>query len=284
MTRRFTQADVFTAVPLLGNPVAVVHDADGMSDDQMAAVARWTNLSETTFLLPASDAAADYRVRIFSTGGEMAFAGHPTLGTAHAWLAAGGVPADPRLVVQECGVGLVEIRLDRRPAFAAPPLVRSGPVDDGELQAVLAASGVPAAHVVDAAWVDNGPGWVALELRSVAEVLAAEPVLGGFAGFSCGLVARYEPDDPGRDGRDVEVRALFESGSGWIEDPVTGSLQAGIAQWLIGAGRLPPSYVAGQGQRVGRDGRVHVDQVGDRTWVGGDVVTVVHGEVDLGEV
>ena len=283
MKRRFTQADVFTAVPLLGNPVAVVHDAEGLTDDQMAATARWTNLSETTFLLAPSDPAADYRVRIFSTGGEMTFAGHPTLGSAHAWLTAGGVPGAEGVVVQECGAGLVEVRLGDRPAFAAPPLVRSGPVDDDELRAVLAATGVPAESVVDAAWVDNGPGWVGLELRSVADVLAAEPVLGGSAGFSCGLLARYEEDDPGRDGRDVEVRALFESGAGWIEDPVTGSLQAGLAQWLIGAGRLPTSYLAGQGQRVGRNGRVHVEQVGDRTWVGGDVVTVVHGEVDVGE-
>ncbi len=283
MTRRFTQADVFTAVPLLGNPVAVVHDADGMSDDEMAAVARWTNLSETTFLLPPSDPAADYRVRIFTTSGELPFAGHPTLGSAHAWLAAGGVAADEDVVVQECGVGLVEVRRGGRPAFAAPPLLRSGPLDDTDLDKVLAAAGVAPGSVVDAAWVDNGPGWVALELRSVRDVLAAEPVPGRTAGISWGLVARYEPDDPARDGRDAEVRGFFDGGDGWFEDPVTGSLNAGLAQWLIGAGRLPASYVAGQGQRVRRDGRVHVEQVGDRTWVGGDVVTVVHGEVDLGE-
>lgn len=283
MIRRFTQADVFTAEPLLGNPVAVIHDADGLSDQQMAAVARWTNLSETTFLLPPSDPSADYRVRIFTTGGELPFAGHPTLGTAHAWLAAGGVPADGGVVVQECGVGLVEVRRRERLAFAAPPLMRSGPVDTADLDAVLAATGVAPDTVVDAGWVDNGPGWVALELRSVRDVLAAQPVLGGFAGFSCGLVARYADDDPGRDGRDAEVRALFESGTGWIEDPVTGSLQAGVAQWLIGVGRLPSSYVAGQGQRVRRDGRVHVEQVGDRTWIGGDVITVVRGELDLGD-
>ena len=283
MRRRFTQADVFSAEPLLGNPVAVVHDADGLSDDRMAAVARWTNLSETTFLLRPTDADADYRVRIFTTSGELPFAGHPTLGTAHAWLTAGGVPASDGVVVQECGVGLVEVRLGERPAFAAPPLIRSGPVDEADLEAVLAASGVARGSVVDAAWVDNGPGWVALELRSVRDVLAAEPLPGRTAGMSWGLVARYEADDPWREGRDAEVRGFFDGGDGWFEDPVTGSLNAGIAQWLIGSGRLPASYVAGQGQRVQRDGRVHVEQVDGRTWVGGDVVAVVDGEVDLGE-
>jgi PhzF family phenazine biosynthesis protein len=280
-SRRFSQVDVFTRVPTLGNPVAVVHDADGLSEEQMAAVARWTNLSETTFLLSPEDPEADYRVRIFTTSGELPFAGHPTLGSAVAWLRAGGAPADPALVVQECGVGLVDVRAEARPAFAAPPLRRSGPVDSRELTEILAAAGTPREVVVGAAWVDNGPGWIGIELRSVDDVLAVRPDPARTAGLKLGLVARYADDDPRRDGRDVEVRGFFDGGAGLFEDPVTGSLNAGLAQWLIGAGRLPLAYVAGQGQVLQRDGRVHVEQDGERIWVGGDVAAVVTGEIEL---
>ncbi len=281
--RGFTQVDVFAASALHGNPVAVVHDADGLSEEQMAALARWTNLSETTFLLSPTDPAADYRVRIFTTSGELPFAGHPTLGTAHAWLEAGGVPGEEGVVVQECGVGLVDVRRGDRLAFAAPPLIRSGPVDQVTLEAVAEAGGVPLDVVIGASWVDNGPGWVGLELRTVDDVLEAEPVSGSTAGLAWGLVAEYAEEDPRRDGRDIEVRGFYDGGAGWFEDPVTGSLNAGLAQWLIGTGRLPKTYVAGQGQRLRRDGRVHVEHVGERTWVGGDTVTVVSGHVDVGE-
>jgi PhzF family phenazine biosynthesis protein len=283
LSRRFSQVDVFATVPTNGNPVAVVHDAEGLSERDMASVARWTNLSETTFLLPPTDPAADYRVRIFTTSGELPFAGHPTLGSAHAWVEAGGAPSGRDSVVQQCGAGLIEVSLRGRPAFAAPPLVRSGPVADDLLASVVSAAGVRPESVVGAAWVDNGPGWVGLELESVADVLAAVPVTGLTRGLKWGLVSRYAADDPDRRGRDVEVRGFFDGGEGWFEDPVTGSLNAGLAQWLIGEGRLPSSYVAGQGQRLRRNGRVHIAEVGGQIWVGGDTVTVVAGRIDLGE-
>lgn len=278
---RFSQVDVFTTVPLLGNPLAVVHDGDGLSDEQMAAMARWTNLSETTFLSAPTDDRADYRVRIFTTGGELPFAGHPTIGSAHAWLEAGGRPRRDGVVVQECGVGLVELRRAERLAFAAPPLMRSGPVEPQLLARVRTGLGLAPDDVVGSAWVDNGPGWVGLELRSAAAVLAVEPDPVRSAGLKVGIVGPYAADDPARDGRDVEVRAFYADGPDFSEDPVTGSLNAGLAQWLIGEGRLPQSYVAGQGACRRRDGRVHVAQVDGQVWVGGDAVTVVSGEVSL---
>ena len=281
--RSFRQVDVFSSVPGLGNALAVVHDADGLDDEAMQAFARWTNLSETTFLLPPTDPGADYRVRIFTTSRELPFAGHPTLGTAHAWLEAGGVPARDGVVVQECGVGLVEVRRgdDGRLAFGAPPLIRSGDVDDATLAQVVAASGIKQEDVVGAAWVDNGPGWVGLELVSAQAVLAARVDQSQSAGLKWGLVGRWPDAEAAALGKDVEVRGFFDGGDGAWEDPVTGSLNAGLAQWLIGAGRLPSSYVAGQGHALHRDGRVHVDAVGDHVWVGGDVVTVVSGHVHL---
>jgi PhzF family phenazine biosynthesis protein len=278
--RSFRQVDVFSAVPGLGNALAVVHDAEGLDDEAMQTFARWTNLSETTFLLPPTDPAADYRVRIFTTSTELPFAGHPTLGTAHAWLEAGGVPAREGVVVQECGVGLVEVRRGERLAFAAPPLVRSGDVDEETLARVIAASQVSRDDVVGAAWVDNGPGWVALELTSAEAVLAARVDQAHSTDLKWGLVGRWA--DPAAAGKDVEVRGFFDGGEGAWEDPVTGSLNAGLAQWLIGSGRLPSSYVAGQGSALHRDGRVHVTAEGpDRIWVGGDVVTVISGQVQI---
>ncbi len=286
--RAFTQVDVFgPGSGLAGNPLAVVHDADGLDEATMAAFARWTNLSETTFLLPPTDPRADYRVRIFTTGGELPFAGHPTLGTAHAWLEAGGRARHTDRVVQECGAGLVPVRVGERLDFAAPPLVRSGPVDEARSQTVLAALGLAAEDLVGMAWVDNGPGWIAVELRSAEAVLAVEPMAehfgggGGSAlgGLALGIVGRWA--DPAAVGKDVEVRAFFRDGAALLEDPVTGSLNAGLGQWLIAAGRLPSRYVAGQGARVRRDGRVHVEQDGPDLWVGGQVTTVIRGEVLL---
>jgi PhzF family phenazine biosynthesis protein len=260
----------------------VVHDAAGLSTEQMQRITRWLNLSETTFLLPPTDPAADYAVRIFTTSTELPFGGHPTLGTAHAWFEAGGVPARDDVVVQECGVGLVEVRRGERLAFAAPPLVRSGEVDDVTLERVVAASGIRREDVVGAAWVDNGPGWVALELVSAQAVLAARVDQSRSGGLKWGLVGRWSDAEAAALVKDVEVRAFFDGGDGAWEDPVTGSLNAGLAQWLIGAGRLPSSYVAGQGHALHRDGRVHVEaESADRIWVGGDVVTVVTGSVRL---
>jgi len=270
---RFSQVDVFTDELMYGNPVAVVHDADDVSDDDMAAFARWTNLSETTFLLTPTDPGADYRLRIFTTRGELPFAGHPTLGSARAWLAAGGVPRQPGLLVQECGAGLVRVReTGGRLAFAAPPLRRGGPVDEADVEQVAASLGIRRSDVIGAQWADNGPGWVALLLRSADAVLALEPV--GFGTIDkVGVVGPHAPGGPA----DVEVRAFFPPG----EDPVTGSLNAAIGQWLIGSGLATDSYVASQGTRLGRRGRVHVDRVDDDIWVGGDTVVGITGTVDL---
>ncbi len=280
MKRRFDQLDVFGAEALRGNPLAVVHDAAGLDDARMAAFARWTNLSETTFLLPPTDARADYRLRIFTPGGELPFAGHPTLGSCHAWLAAGGVPRRAGVVVQQCGAGLVEVRRDadgkdRRLAFAAPPLRRSGPLDEATLQRIRAALGLQADEVKGHQWVDNGPGWCAVLLDSAARVLALRPDWPRLGDLMLGLVA---PHVPGGDAQ-FELRALIGGGS--CEDPVTGSLNASVAQWLIGAGLAPPHYVAAQGAALQRAGRVHIDRDGDTIWVGGAVSACIHGEVTL---
>lgn len=277
----FSQVDVFSDRPLLGNPVAVVHDADGLDDETMAAFARWTNLSETTFLLRPTRAGADYRLRIFTPGAELPFAGHPTLGSAHAWLEAGGVPARHDRVVQECGAGLVTVHRAQhdegdRLAFGAPPLLRSGPVADDDLERVRRALRLGAGAVVDAAWVDNGPGWVGVLLEDAAAVLAVEPDWSVFGDLDVGVVGPYPPGSEAA----VEVRA-FCPGLGVVEDPVTGSLNAGLAQWLAGT-VLPSSYVAAQGTALGRRGRVHVDRVGDDVRVGGRTRTTVSGRVDLG--
>ena len=277
MQRRFHQLDVFSAVLLKGNPLAVVHAAQGLSNETLAAFARWTNLSETTFLLPPQDPAADYRVRIFTPGGELPFAGHPTLGSCHAWLAAGGVARDPALVVQECGIGLVRIRRHGgRLAFAAPPLRRSGPLEPELLARIVAGLRVAAADVLHHQWVDNGPGWCAVMLKSAAQVLALRPDWAAIGTLKLGVVGAQPP---GQDTR-FEVRA-FVPGLGVPEDPVTGSLNAGLAQWLIGAGLAPASYVAAQGAALGRAGRVFVDSEGGDVWIGGDVVVCIEGGVGL---
>ena len=273
----FRQIDVFTAVPLRGNPLAVVHDADGWSDAQMARFANWTNLSETTFLQQPTDPRADYRVRIFTIAGELPFAGHPTIGSAHAWREAGGIPKAEGRIVQECGVGLIEVSYAERLAFAAPPLLRSGPVEPERLRSIGEALGLTPDHILDAAWIDNGPGWIGLEIDSAAHVLALDPDPTRMRGLKVGVLGRH--DDSGPDGVEVEVRAFYSDGRDAGEDPVTGSLNAGMAQWLIGESRLPERYVARQGTALGRDGRVHVHTTDGRIWVGGDAVTVLTGSV-----
>jgi PhzF family phenazine biosynthesis protein len=285
--RRFRQVDVFAEEPGRGNPVAVVLDAEGLDEAAMQRFANWTNLSETTFVLPPTAPGADYRVRIFTPSVELPFAGHPTLGTCHAWLEAGGRPADPAAAVQECGAGLVHVRLGgrngdpggadaRRLAFAAPPLIRSGPVDPGLLDRVVGLLGLDPADVVDAAWVDNGPGWMALLLPDAEAVLAVEP--GPLGDLDVGIVGPHPPGSPAT----IEVRGFFPAAGNTVEDPVTGSLNASLAQWLVGTGRLAAPYVAAQGTRLGRAGRVRVEQDPDGTiWVGGSVRTLVDGTVDL---
>jgi PhzF family phenazine biosynthesis protein len=276
--RSFAQVDVFTTAPYRGNPVAVVLDGSGLSKEQMQRFAHWTNLSETTFVLPPTAADADYRVRIFTPVAELPFAGHPTLGTCHAWLGAGGEPRDGGgdAIVQECGAGLVPIR--RTPdglAFAAPPLIRSGAVEEPLVAEIAAALGVERAEIVDAAWADNGPGWVALMLESAEAVLALQP---RFIDLDVGVVG----PSPAEADEAFEVRAFFPKDGVLLEDPVTGSLNASLAQWLLASGRAEAPYVARQGTALGRAGRVHVSRDGDGViWVAGGTVTCVAGEVEL---
>jgi PhzF family phenazine biosynthesis protein len=275
VSHSFRQVDVFTSEPLRGNPVAVVHDADGLDDAAMQRFAHWTNLSETTFLLTPESPEADYRVRIFTPSEELPFAGHPTLGTCHAWLEAGGRSRDPEVVVQECRVGLVPVRRTAAGlAFAAPALLRSGPVDDALVEHLVEVLGIDPAAVVDAAWVDNGPGWVGVLLGSAEEVLALRPQ---GVDLDIGVVGAH----PEGSTEAFEVRAFFMVGDSVIEDPVTGSLNAGLAQWLLGSGRATAPYVASQGTVLGRRGRVHVTQDETGVWVGGGTLTVLCGEVSL---
>jgi PhzF family phenazine biosynthesis protein len=276
MIRPFSQVDVFTSTPYRGNPVAVVLHGDGLSAEQMQRFANWTNLSETTFVLPPGDPGADYRVRIFTTVAELPFAGHPTLGTCHAWLGAGGTPRGPDVIVQECRAGLVTLR--RTPdglAFAAPPVLRDGPVDE-ELQAHIAdVLRIDRSAIVDASWADNGPGWVAVLLDSAEAVLAIKAVQ---TDLDLGVVGPYSAGSPAA----FEVRAFFPKDGVTAEDPVTGSLNASLAAWLLRTGRATAPYVASQGTALGRSGRVHISRDGDGViWVAGGTVTCVTGQVDL---
>jgi PhzF family phenazine biosynthesis protein len=276
---RFKQVDVFTAVPYLGNPVAVVLDAPGIDDATMQRFTDWTNLSEATFLLPPAHAEADYRLRIFCPGRELPFAGHPTLGSCHAWLETGGRPKRRDVIVQECGAGLVHIRRDgERLAFQAPPRLRSGPLAEADLDRIVHGLGLRRGDVVAHAWCDNGPPWQAVLLSSAAQVLSLQPDRVALQGSFVGVVAPQATDGE----CDLEVRAFFPGQAGLIEDPVTGSLNAALGQWLIEAGLAPPGYVAAQGTALGRAGRVHVarDAAGD-TWVGGASTTCIDGRVTL---
>ncbi|HVL22779.1 MAG TPA: PhzF family phenazine biosynthesis protein [Thermomicrobiales bacterium] len=276
--RRFTQVDVFTDTLMFGNPVAVVHDADSITDDDMAAFARWTNLSETTFLLSPTDERADYRLRIFTPGGELPFAGHPTLGSARAWLAAGNAPQASGMLVQECGAGLVRIRQDGdRLAFAAPPLVREGPVDIAVMAQITRALGIDPDLIEAANWVDNGPGWIGLLLLGAEDVLELTPDFELLGTLAVGVMGPYDTDEGGLP--TYETRA-FVPGLSVPEDPVTGSLAAGFATWLIGDGLAPDRYLVRQGTRLDRRGRIHVQRDGE-IWIGGDSVIGVSGEVAL---
>ncbi len=305
--RPFKQIDVFTATPCFGNPLAVVLDGAGLSDETQQRFAHWTNLSETCFVLPPTEAGraagADYRVRIFTPGAELPFAGHPTLGTCHAWLEAGGVAQNPEFIVQECGVGLVRIRQrGQLRAFAAPALTRCAP-DAKLLAAVIAALGLQPKQVLAAQLLDNGPVWLGLLLDSPETVLALDPDharlkdLGQKVGVASvrrsqdaiQLISRSSREAKAFDGHDMptlaepdlEVRA-FAAPVGVNEDPVTGSLNASLAQWLIADGHLPERYLAGQGACLGRDGRVHIERdTGAQVWVGGESVTCISGTVTL---
>jgi PhzF family phenazine biosynthesis protein len=277
MHRQFSQVDVFSSVPYRGNPVAVVLAADGISDDDMALFARWTSLSETTFVLPPLDPRADYRLRIFTQTREIPFAGHPTLGSAHAWLEAGGVPASGDVIVQECGAGLVDIRRQGTGlAFRAPALIRSGPLEPALVEEIAAGLRIDPEEIIGHQWVDNGPGWAAVQLASAADVLALDPDDALMADRMLGVVGAHPAGAP----HQFELRS-FALPVGVREDPVTGSLNAGVAQWLVGTGIAPASYSATQGSAVGRLGVITVDSTEDGIWVGGVSSTCIRGTVEL---
>jgi PhzF family phenazine biosynthesis protein len=276
--RPFAQVDVFTNRPLMGNPVAVVLSSDGLSTEDMHAFTAWTNLSEATFLSAPTTPEADYAVRIFCPGRELPFAGHPTLGSAHAWLEAGGEPkAD--VIVQECGAGLVRIRRDGGLlSFAAPPLVRSGPLNEQDVERIASGLGLERRDIIDHQWCDNGPGWQAVLVESAEMVRRIRPRADVLAGLDVGVVGFCEAEEE----CDVEVRAFFPGNQGLVEDPVTGSLNAAIGQWLTGSGQLPAAYVAAQGGALGRAGRVFVERIGDTIWVGGHCMSVIWGTTAFG--
>ncbi len=277
MQRPFAQVDVFTTTPYAGNPVAVVLDGSDVSDEEMQRFARWTNLSETTFVLPPSDSGADYRVRIFTPVLELPFAGHPTLGTCHAWLTAGGgEPKRDDVIVQECAAGLIPVRrTENGLAFAAPPLRRSGPVDEELVVRIASILGTDRAAIRDAQWVDNGPGWVAVMLASADAVLAVEPA---FSELDLGVVGPHPVGSP----EAFEVRAFFPKDGVAVEDPVTGSLNASLAQWLLGSGQATAPYIARQGTALGRSGRVHITTDSEGAiWVGGGTIACITGNVDI---
>jgi PhzF family phenazine biosynthesis protein len=262
----------------------VVLDGGDLSVEEMQRFANWMNLSETTFLLPPTQPGADYRVRIFTTSTELPFAGHPTLGSCHAWLEGGGRPRG-ELIVQECGVGLVKLKRDGgRLAFAAPPLRKSGPLPEEEVALIARGLGIPRADIVAHSWCDNGPNWRGVLLKSAEQLLSLKPDAGILSGLYVGGVGprgKVGVVAPRGDECAFEVRAFFPGANGMAEDPVTGSLNAGLAQWLIAAGLAPESYVASQGTALGRAGRVHVQKDGGEIWIGGASVTCVDGRVNL---
>jgi PhzF family phenazine biosynthesis protein len=273
----FTQLDVFSDLPLMGNPLAVIHDADHLTDAEMQRFAKWANLSESVFLSQPQSAEADYRVRIFTPGGELPFAGHPTLGSCAAWLAQGGRPKTPGIVIQECGIGLIRVKQNgSRLAFTAPALRRTGPLEPNLIHQIAEGLGLTYAQILGHQWVDNGPGWCAVMLDSAERVLAVRPDAAALRELKLGIIG---PSTPGSE-VDFEVRA-FVGPLGIAEDPVTGSLNAGLASWLINAGLAPKHYVVSQGTVLGRAGRIYIDQIGDDIWVGGDVMSCITGQIVL---
>jgi PhzF family phenazine biosynthesis protein len=276
-TRPFHQVDVFSDQAYRGNPLAVVLDGEGLSADRMQRFANWTNLSETTFLLPPTDPRADYRVRIFTGSEEFPFAGHPTLGSAHTWLEAGGVPRSEGFLVQECGAGLVRVKHDAgRLAFAAPPLTRFGPVGEDLRRQLAAGLRLQESDLVDVSWLVNGPEWIGVLLDSAERVLAVDPDLARLGNLKVGIIGPHAAGGLAA----YEVRT-FIPGETVVEDPVTGSFNAGAAQWLIGSGRAPDEYVAAQGTVLGRAGRIHISAANGDIWVGGSSATCIQGTVLL---
>ncbi|MFI8515606.1 PhzF family phenazine biosynthesis protein [Streptomyces sp. NPDC085460] len=277
-TRAFVQVDVFSASPFLGNPVAVVLDGTGLSKQQMQRVASWTNLSETTFVLPATIPEADYRLRIFTPGGELPFAGHPTLGSAWAWLDAGNTPRQADRIIQECAAGLVTVRQEADElSFAAPPRIREGDLDKGELDRIVAAFGITPERVVAHQWVDNGPGWAVVQLATAEEVLALEPDLSLIPEAMVGAIGAWPEGSTHR----FEMRT-FAPGAGVAEDPACGSMNAAVGQWLISTGAAPSSYRVSQGTKVERAASIHVAADTDGTvWVSGTTTMCIRGSISL---
>jgi PhzF family phenazine biosynthesis protein len=275
MNRPFQLVDVFHNGAFSGNPLAVVFDADDLSTSAMQTMTRWLNLSETAFLLRPSSPKADYGVRIFTLERELPFAGHPTLGSCHAWLSNGATPADRSLIIQECGAGLVPIRRSAELlAFAAPPIIRSGSVDESKLAELADFLRIDRSLIVDAQWADNGPGWIVVLFASADQVLALEPVRDYPRGIHVGVVAPYPAGSPIA----FELRAFFTDHHGGVrEDPVTGSLNASTAEWLLSVGRASAPYIASQGTRIGRSGRIHINRDSQGVWVGGRTVTLLSG-------
>jgi PhzF family phenazine biosynthesis protein len=274
----FCLVDVFGTARFSGNPLPVLFDADGLSDAEMQRITRWFGFSETAFLVAPTEERADYRVRIFTLDRELPFAGHPTLGACHAWRTNGGA-AKGDTIVQQCGAGLIEIRAaEGGLAFAAPPLIRTGPVDEAEVVAIANFLGIERGSIVDSQWVDNGPGWVAVLLASAADVLAINPPASAARRFEVGVVGPHSSGEAA-----YEVRSLFsDHRGGIIEDPITGSLNASLAQWLTASGRFTPPYFARQGTALGRDGRIMIDRDdAGQIWVGGQTLTIASGSVDI---
>lgn len=279
MTRRFRLVDVFGERPLTGNPLAVVVDSDGLVTEEMLAITRWLNFSETTFLSPPTMSEADYRVRIFTLAGELPFAGHPTLGSCHVWQNLADESRDE--MVQECGAGLVRLgRTGDRIAFEAPEMIRGGRVDDEHVDVLASVLGIEVGDIVAARWIDNGPGWVGVLVDDADSVLALEPDFSRYSGdgkLDIGVVGMYPDGAATR----YEVRAFFSGERGeMIEDPVTGSLNASVAQWLVADGRVETPYVASQGTTLRRSGRIHISGTAESIWVGGRVFDVVSGQLE----
>ncbi|WP_237762589.1 PhzF family phenazine biosynthesis protein [Arthrobacter sp. ERGS1:01] len=276
-TRRYSEVDVFSREAYRGNALAVVHDADDLSTEEMQRFANWTNLSETTFLLTPSSPQAGYRVRIFSAKEELPFAGHPTLGSAKAWLNAGGSVRPGGMVVQECAAGLIPVRVsDDQLAFEAPPLTRYGPVEESIVERISLTLGISRDQIVDASWLVNGPQWIGVRLSSAREVLDLRPDPGKAGDLEIGVVGPHEPSGETQ----FEVRAFVGGDPVW-EDPVTGSLNAGLARWMIDTASASPPYTAAQGTVLGRQGRVHVSVHDEKIWVGGHVTNCIEGTVRL---
>lgn len=276
-SRRYSEVDVFAETPYRGNALAVVHDADGLSTADMQQFANWTNLAETTFLLAPTNPRADYRVRIFTASEELPFAGHPTLGSAKAWLESGGTVGAGGVILQECAAGLVPVRVSAdRLAFEAPPLTRYEAVDEARLQRIAGVLGIGREQILDSSWLVNGPRWIGIRLQSAQDVLALRPDPRQLDDLEIGVVGPYGPESEAQ----FEVRAFFGGDAVW-EDPVTGSLNAGLARWMTDTNMAPPNYVASQGTVIGREGRVHINVEGDTIWVGGHVTKCIEGSVLL---